>query len=202
MDISSILGVLKIFIPLLPFFKKVLFFDTFFSLSNKEKAEAITYLKECTDEHEPLDKYKQELMLLNYKMSTNYLLNDYILKYFISNKLKNIKFCNSIFLLKDFYSYNDFNVKTKTKMIIFPIIFLILGVIFGCGVIFFVVSEKQLPKSLLDRFFFGGLTLLSIQYIYYSSYTLWCYFHMVRKVKEFNMFISLVRIKIFLQKFK
>lgn len=202
MDVSSILNGLKILIPLLPFFKKLLFFDAFFSLSNKEKSEAITYLKECADEHEPLDKYKQELMLLDYKMSTNYLLNDYILKYFISNKLKNIKFCNSIFLLKDFYSYNDFNVKTKTKMIIIPIIVLILGIVFGCGATFFVVSENQFPKSLLDWFFFGGLTLVSIQYIYYSSYTLWCYFHMVRKVNDFNIFISLVRIKILLQKFK
>ena len=49
MDVSSILNGLKILIPLLPFFKKLLFFDTFFSLSNKEKSEAITYLKECAD---------------------------------------------------------------------------------------------------------------------------------------------------------
>ena len=47
MEITSIAGVWKIFIPALPYLKKLFIFDTFFSLSYEKKAEAITYLTEC-----------------------------------------------------------------------------------------------------------------------------------------------------------
>ncbi|MFP1985030.1 hypothetical protein ACLEE6_11740 [Lonsdalea quercina] len=63
MEITSIVSFYKLFIPVLPIVKKIFFFESFFSLSNEKKAEAITYLSDCVDEREPLRKYNQEIKL-------------------------------------------------------------------------------------------------------------------------------------------
>lgn len=192
MEITSIAGVWKIFIPALPYLKKLFIFDTFFSLSYEKKAEAITYLTECGDEEEILEKYKQELKLSEYKMSGNYLLNVHILKYYILNPAKHKKFCKSLFLFKGFYKYHDHEVTIKKNVIWIIILMFIIGFIAGAGALFSWATITSTP--LKWTYSVGGLIIFT-QYVFYSLYMLFCYISLRRNAIKFNVFISILRIK-------
>lgn len=192
MEITSIVSFYKLFIPVLPIVKKIFFFESFFSLSNEKKAEAITYLSDCVDEREPLRKYNQEIKLSGYKMSRNYLLNTFSIKYYLFDRKRNLKFSKAIFTLKDFYYYDDYKITIRNKMIFFPILMLVMGLISG---FFTWLSWEYTNPGHLKWLFVGGNALVGFQYITYSLYVIYNYIHLKRHAKRFNVFICYCRIK-------
>lgn len=58
MEITSLANIYKLFIPLLPYLKRFITNETFFSLSDDKKAEAIDFLIENANEESSLRKYK------------------------------------------------------------------------------------------------------------------------------------------------
>lgn len=192
MELTSIVSFYKLFIPVLPIVKKIFLFESFFSLSNEKKAEAITYLSDCVDEREPLRKYNQEIKLSEYKMSSNYLLNTFSIKYYLFDRKRNLKFSKAIFTLKDFYYYDNYKVTIKNKMIFFPIIMLVMGLSSGYSTWLF--WEHTNPGD-LRWLYVGGSAFVGFQYLTYSLYIIFNYIHLKRHAKKFNVFICYCRIK-------
>lgn len=69
MEITSLTSIYKLFIPLLPYLKRFITNETFFSLSDDKKAEAIEFLIESANE---------ENSLKNTSKSLNYLIINYV----------------------------------------------------------------------------------------------------------------------------
>ncbi|MEG4677628.1 hypothetical protein [Enterobacter cloacae] len=191
MEITSLTSIYKLFIPLLPYLKRFITNETFFSLSDDKKAEAIDFLIESANEENLLSKYKQELKLSHYKLCDNFQLNIYILEYFLASKKERGKFCKSLFLVKGFYEYHNAEVNLKNNILWLPFVMLIVGGLSGWGGI---MSWINITASPLKWMFIAGCSLICIQYIYYAIYCLLNYINLRRKVKDFNFFITLYRL--------
>ncbi|VTQ52735.1 Uncharacterised protein [Campylobacter jejuni] len=192
MEIASLASAVKLFNPVLPYLKKVFIFDTFFSMPDGKKAEAITYITTCTDEDDALEKYKQELKTLEYKISQHIPLNNYILRYYLLSRKKNEKFCKSLFVSKSFYEYKDSEVTIKNNIMWLPTLMFLIGILVGYGTITFWQNIESSPLRWV--YLLCGLPV-SIQYIIYSSHMLFGYIQLRKHVNDFNLFISITRIK-------
>lgn len=188
MEVSSIASAVKLLVPVLPFLKKVLIFETFFSLSKEKKAEAVDYLKTCVEESDALDAYQQELKLLEYKMCRYHFLSDCVIRFYLRDRKKHIGFCKTVFNAKNFYDYSDEKLKIKKNIIWFPVFMLLIGLMAVVG-FYFSLSIEGL--GLGKWLYVGGCAVVAAQYIIYSSWMLLSYLHLVRYAKKFNLFILL-----------
>lgn len=218
MDMTSLGSMYKtLFVPLLPFIKKVFYFDSFFSLSDEKKAEGISFLTGCVKKRDALEKYQQELKFAAFKMTASLELNDYTLRYYLSGREKYEGFCKSIFNMQSLYYFHDSQLVIKRSSVWAPLFMLIAALVLSriafCSVIalnkqmpeWFFNGLKQLsvgPEWLLDGLVWLSVVvegLVALQLIVYAV----CFFIGLRRLKrhvtEFNIFISRLRIKRALQ---
>ncbi|ELE9235812.1 hypothetical protein RM351_001078 [Enterobacter kobei] len=191
MEITSLTNIYKLFIPLLPYLKKIIIIETFFSLSADKKAEAVDFLIENVNEASSLNKYKQELKLSHYKLCDDFQMSIYILEYFLANKKEHGRFCKSLVLVKGFYEYKNAEVNVKKNILWLPFVMFVVGVLSGWGGI---MAWINITASPLKWLFIGGCSLICIQYIYYAVYCLLHYINLRGKVKDFNFFVTLYRL--------
>lgn len=197
MEITSLASTYKLFIPLLPYLKKLIAIETFFSLSNDKKVEALDYLKEGIKEEDSIGKYKRKLKLSGYKLCDDFHLNIYILRYYLGNSKERGGFCKSLFLAKGLYIYENSEVKLKRNLLWIPLLMFLLGTLAGCGVLLLWSRTTSYPMKWL---YVGGCGLIFFQYVYYSFYGLLNYIRLRLKVKEFNSLITLYRLDEMLDK--
>lgn len=192
MEVSSIAGAVKLLVPVLPFLKKVLIFETFFSLSSEKKAEAVAYLKTCATENDALDAYQQELKLSEYKMTQDYALSDYAIRFYLLDRKKHSSFCKSVFNGKSLYNYANSELVIKKNVFWFPFFMLLIGIMAAVGG-WFTWSNETLGAW--KWFYAGGCAIVAVQYIIYSCWRLLSYWHLMRYAKKFYFFILLTRIR-------
>ncbi len=192
MEVSSIASAVKLLVPVLPLLKKVLIFETFFSLSIEKKAEAVAYLKTCVKEGDALDAYQQELKLSEYKMTNDYALSDYAIRFYLIDRKKHSGFCKSIFNGKSLYDYANSELVIKKNVFWFPLFMLLIGIMAAVGA-WFTWSNETLGAW--KWFYAGGSALVAVQYLIYSSWLLLSYRHLIRYARKFNIFILRMRIK-------
>ncbi|MCX4181063.1 hypothetical protein [Enterobacter sp. HSTU-ASh6] len=197
MEITSLASTYKFFIPLLPYLKKLIIVETFFSLSNEKKEEALDYLKEGIKEEDPIGKYKQKLKLSDFKLCDDFYLNIYILRYYLENIKERGGFCKSLFLVKGFYTYENSEVKLKRNLLWLPFLMFFLGLLAGYGALLLWCGTISYPMKWL---YVGGCAFIFIQYVYYSLYSLLNYIRLKLKVEEFNFLITLYRLDEMLNK--
>lgn len=191
MEINSFASVCKLFIPFWPYLKKIIFIENFFSFSDDKKVEVVDLLIKGLDEEGALGKYKKELMLSQYNLHPDLKMNIYILEYYVANKKKHRRFCKSLFLVKGFYKYKNAEVEVRDNILWLPFIMFVIGLLSGWGGI---MSWLKIPSDPQKWMFITGCSIIFLQYIYYSCYSLLNYVFLKSKVKDFNFFITLYRL--------
>lgn len=204
MDITSVAGAYtKLFVPLLPFIRKVFFYDSFFSLSDEKKAEGMSFLNESVKKRDALDKYQQELKFREFKMTGSLELNDYVLRFYLSDRVKREGFCKALFGMKGLYDFLNNQLLIKKQNILF-LVFILLSGFFVGGVTFLLVSDIYIhglewSHNRLDWLTAGLASVITLQFILNLTHFLISLRRLKRHVTEFNIFISLLRIKRALQ---
>lgn len=204
MDITSVAGAYtKLFVPLLPFISKVFFYDSFFSLSDEKKAEGMSFLNESVKKRDALDKYQQELKFREFKMTGSLELNDYVLRFYLSDRVKREGFCKALFGMKGLYDFSNNQLLIKKQNILF-LVFILLSGFFVGGVTFLLVSDIYIhglewSHNRLDWLTAGLASVITLQFILNLTHFLISLRRLKRHVTEFNIFISRLRIKRALQ---